>query len=241
MNTPSTPVALRLPRAVSAGRALAWYEEAMRLFKRAPLNWCLLGLITLTAEIALQLIPGIGTAMAKVVVPVVECGMLVGAAAVDRGSPLELRYAVAAFAARPGALAAIVISALLVFGAEALTGYAVAGVNVLATGGEEDLAAPTLAAMFSIGTLASLPVLFVPFAALFDHAPFGRAFATSARGFAINVLPLLVFGALALILIAVGLLTFGVGLIAVLPLLSAASYAAWKDVYGVTSAPSPAA
>jgi hypothetical protein len=227
---------IRSARAVPTSRVFAWYEEAMRLFKRAPLNWCLLGLITLAAELLLQLIPGLGVAASKVIVPVIECGMLLGAAALDRGAPLELRYAVAAFAARATALAAIVGSALLVFGAEALTGYAIAGVNLLVPVGEEgELTTGTMGAMFTIGTLVSLPVLFVPFAVLFDDASLGQAFATSAHGFALNVLPLLLFGAVALLLIVVGLLSFGVGLVAILPLLSAASYAAWKDVFAVAS------
>ena len=52
------------------------------------------------------------------------------------------------------------------------------------------------------------------------------------HGFALNVAPLVLFGALALVLTMIGLvLLWGVGLIAVFPLLTAASYAAWKDVY----------
>jgi len=206
----------------------------MRLFKRAPVVWCALGFITLAAELLLQLVPGVGVAASKVIVPVIECGMLLGAAAVDRGAPLEISYAMAAFRASASALAAIVVSALLVFGAEALVAYAIAGVNLLSPATEDtDLTTSTLGAVFAVGTLVSLPVLFVPFAVLFESASFGRAFATSAHGFALNVLPLLLFGALALLLIVVGLLTFGVGLIAVFPLVSAASYAAWKDVYAV--------
>lgn len=223
---------------MAAVRAFAWYEEAMRLFKRAPLNWCLLGFVTLATELTLQFVPGIGIAASKVIVPVVECGMLIGAAAVDRGAALEIRVAVAVFGASPGALAAIVGSALLIFGAEALAGYALAGVNLLAPAGEEiALEASTLVAVFAIGTAVSLPLLFVPFAVLFEHLPFGRAFARSVHGFASNVVPLSLFGVLALALIVVGLLSYGVGLIAVFPLLSAASYAAWKDIYEVTAPP----
>ena len=208
----------------------------MRLFKRAPVIWCVLGLITVTAELALNFVPGIGVALAKVIVPVVECGMLLGAVAVDRGEPLQIRVAVAVFAARPAALAAIVVSALLIFGVEAWTAYSIAGINLLENGdGEPSLTAAALASVFAAGTLVSLPVMFVPFAALFDGASFIRAFATSARGFALNVLPLLIFGALALVLVLIGLLSFGFGLIAVFPLLSAASYAAWKDVYAVAA------
>jgi len=208
----------------------------MRLFKRAPLMWCVLGFITLAAEIVLQLIPGIGAAIAKVVVPVIECGMLVGAVAVDRGAPLSVRVAVAAFGARPAALAAIVVSALLIFGVEALAAYSFAGINLLDAGTEErDLGIAALAAIFAAGTVVSLPLLFVPFAALFDDASFAQAFASSIRAFGQNVLPLAVFGVLALILVIIGVLCYGIGLIAVIPLVSAASYAAWKDIYGATA------
>jgi uncharacterized membrane protein len=68
-------------------------------------------------------------------------------------------------------------------------------------------------------------------------ARFVRAFSTSLQGFALNVAPLLLFGALSLLLTLVGLLTFWVGLIAVFPLLAAASYCGWKDIY----APPPGA
>jgi hypothetical protein len=223
---------------VPISRVFVWYEEAMRLFKRAPVIWCVLGLITVAAELVLNFVPGIGVALAKVIVPVIECGLLLGVAAVDRGEPLQVRVAVAVFAAPPAALAAIVVSALLIFGVEAWTAYGVAGVNLLDNGdGEPTLTAGALASVFAAGTLVSLPVMFVPFAALFESASFTRAFATSARGFALNVLPLLIFGALALVLVLIGLLSFGFGLIAVFPLLSAASYAAWKDVYAVATPP----
>ena len=222
---------------MAASHAFTWFEDAMRLFKRAPLNWCVLGFITLATELGLQLVPGIGVAASKVIVPVVECGMLIGAAAVDRGAPLPIRYSVAVFGASPAALAAITVSALLIFGVEALAGYALAGVNLLVPAEESALTASTLIAVFAIGTAVSLPVLFVPFAALFENASFGRAFAVSARGFALNVAPLALFGVLALVLILIGLLSLGIGLIAVFPLLSAASYAAWKDVYEVGTPP----
>jgi uncharacterized membrane protein len=226
------------PRAVPIARVFAWYETAMRMFKRAPVNWCVLGFITVAAELGFQLLPGLGVALAKVIVPVIECGMLLGAAAVDRGTPLEIREAIAAFSARPAAIAAIVISALLIFAAEAVAAYAIAGISLLdATGDEPTLTASELTTVFAVGTVVSLPLLFVPCAALFEDASFTRAFATSWRGFALNIAPLLVFGALALVLVLIGLLSFGFGLVAVFPLLSIATYAAWRDIYGVELPP----
>jgi len=212
------------PRAVGARRAFAWYEDAMRLFKLAPVTWCVLGFVTLAADFGLQLVPGIGIAASKVIVPLVECGMLIGAGALDRGQPLSLRYTLTAFGARPGALA--------VFAAEALAAYFLADANLMVADSDSvELSAPAVIGTVIISALASLPVAFVPFAALLSGASFIDAFASSARAFALNLAPLLIFAALAVLLVAVGLLLMGIGLIAVFPLLSAASYAAWKDIF----------
>lgn len=221
-------------------RAFAWFEEAMRLFKRAPLRWCVLGFIVVASQLLLDLIPGIGAAIAKVVVPVIECGLLIGAVAVDRGAALSIRVVLVPFGARPVALAAIVVAALLIFAVEALAAYQFAGVNLLESGADEPmLGMAALTIIFVAGTVVSLPLMFVPFAVLFDEASFIRGFTTSMHAFALNVLPLLVFGALSLVLVVIGLLCFGFGLIAVIPLVSAASYAAWKDIYGATDSFTP--
>ena len=210
----------------------------MRLFKLAPVTWCLLGLVTLATDFGLQLVPGIGVAASKVIVPLVECGMLIGAGALDRGQPLSLRYTLTAFGARPGAVAAIVIAALAVFAAEALAAFYFGGANLLAPDPETgELSSAAVTGIVIAGALASLPVAFVPFAVLFSDASFADAFVTSARAFALNLMPLLLFAAIAVVLVVLGLLLLGVGLIAVFPLLSAASYAAWKDIFAVGVGP----
>jgi hypothetical protein len=234
LDLPFSTIVVAAPRAVQAGRAFAWYEDAMRLFKLAPITWCVLGFVTLATDFGLQLVPGIGIAASKVIVPLVECGMLIGAGALDRGQPLSLRYTLTAFGARPGAVAAIVIGALAIFAAEALAAYYFAGANLLAPDPEPgDLSSAAVIGIVMTGALASLPVAFVPFAVLFSGASFVDAFVSSARAFALNLAPLLLFAAIAVVLVALGLLLFGVGLIAVFPLLSAASYAAWKDIFAV--------
>ena len=238
MDLPFSTIVVAAPRAVQAGHAFAWYEDAMRLFKLAPVTWCLLGLVTLATDFGLQLVPGIGVAASKVIVPLVECGMLIGAGALDRGQPLSLRYTLTAFGARPGAVAAIVIAALAIFAAEALAAFYFGGANLLAPDPETgELSSAAVTGIVIAGALASLPVAFVPFAVLFSDASFADAFGSSARAFALNLMPLLLFAAIAVVLVVLGLLLLGVGLIAVFPLLSAASYAAWKDIFAVGVGP----
>ena len=73
-------------RTVPWRHALAWYEDAMRLVKRAPATWGLLAFVTLVTEIAVEAIPDVGPMLGKIVVPLVACGMLYAAAATDRGA-----------------------------------------------------------------------------------------------------------------------------------------------------------
>ena len=237
MEAPPSLSATLSPRAVPLTHAFNWFEAAMRLFKRAPVRWCTLGAITLLSEILLDLVPGIGVAAAKVIVPVVECGMLLGASAVDGGGRLKISYATAAFRAPPGALAAIVLAELCASSVGMFVAYAQTGANLLAGPADARMTPLALLVANAAATLASLPLVFVPLVVLLQRASFACAFATSARAFALNVAPLLLFGALSLGLTVIGVLAFGVGLIAVFPLLSAASYAAWKDIYRGADAP----
>lgn len=236
-NGSSAPAHLH-PRIVPWRHALAWYEEAMRLFKRAPGTWVGLAVITIIAEIALTAVPGVGALLSQVVTPLVACGLLFAAAAADRGDAPSLRQATDAFRAPPAAIAAIVASALVTFAAEALAAWWTSGANLLAGGsGMASLSPAAVAGIYTIGILASLPVMFVPFHVLFERVPPGAAFAASWSAFALNTPPLLAYSAASLVLLGFGVATMGLGLVLALPLWAASSYAAWKDIFGIGDAP----
>ncbi len=210
----------------------------MRLFKRGPATWAALAVITIAAEFALRLVPLLGPLLAEIVSPLVACGLIFAAAAADRGGPPALADATKAFRAPAGALAAIVISALVTFAAEALAAWWIAGMNLLdPAGAGEDMRGSVLVGIYAIGILASLPVMFVPFHVLLEPVAPGAAFAASWQAFVLNTIPLLAYAAASLVLLAFGLATFGLGLVLALPLWVASSYAAWKDIFGIRDAP----
>ena len=234
----AAPSAHLHPRIVPWRHALAWYEDAMRLFKRAPATWAALAVITIAAEFVLQAVPGLGALLSQAVTPLVACGLIYAAAAADRGAAPSLLQAVEAFRAPAGALFAVIASALLTFAAEAFAAWWVAGTNLLdGVGAAASLTVPALTGIYAIGILASLPIMFVPFHALLEKVPPGAAFAASWNAFALNALPLLIYAAASLVLLGFGLATMGLGLVLALPLWAASSYAAWKDVFGIRDAP----
>ena len=210
----------------------------MRLFKRGPAIWAALALLTLASELGLSEVPDVGPLLAKVVVPLVACGLLYAAAAADRGDRPQLRHAIAAFRARGGAIIAIVVASLITFAAEAFTAWWIADANLLAyASSSQDLSSVAIAGIYAIGVLASLPFTFVPFHVLFERVPAAVAFAASWNAFMLNLAPLLVYAAASLVLLGFGLVTMGLGLVLALPLWAASSYVAWKDVFGVREAP----
>jgi hypothetical protein len=222
------------PRAVPASHALQWYQDALRLFKRAPGTWIALAVLTVATEFLLKSIPVAGATLSELITPVVACGLVYAAAATDRGTPPSLRFAVAALGVSGGALTSVIAASVIPSVLQALAAWWLADVNVFGTDTSlTELSPVTLAGIYAIGILASLPFTFVPFHALLERVPPGAAFAASWNAFASNTLPLLAYSAASLVLLGFCMLTMGLGLMLALPLWAASAYAAWKDVFGV--------
>jgi hypothetical protein len=206
----------------------------MRLWRRGPFGFSLIAFVVLAANVGLSFVPLIGILLGQLLLPLVECALLYACLAADRGDRPRVRHLIAVVAAPPPALAAVVASGLVVFATEALVAEAAGGFNMLAPESNvQSISGVTLVATYAAGVAMSLPVTFVPFAALFDGAGFRDAFAQSGAAFARNAAPLALYGALSFALLMLGLATGGIGLLLVLPWSAAASYAAWKDVFGV--------
>ena len=94
--------------AVPASRAVAWYGEAMRLFKRGPVVLSALGALTIVAQVAIDLWPDAGPLLSKIVVPLIlshgEGGHVVNTSSMAGIVPLPLpglgAYQTAKFAVR---------------------------------------------------------------------------------------------------------------------------------------------
>ena len=217
---------------VPASRALAWYAEAMRLWKVGPVTLSLLGVLTIVSQVALELWPEVGTLASKIIVPLIACGMLYGAHAAATGGRPRLSHALDAFRAPASAIAAVLVSSTLTFAAEWVAADALAGVNLLRPAHPmPDFDATTVLAIYAAGILVSLPMSFVPLAALLGGTRFAASFAISGAAFARNPGAFLLYGAIALALLALGLLTLGIGLVIALPLIACATYAAWRDLW----------
>ena len=224
----------RESRSVPALHAVAWFGEAMRIWKRGPTTFAVLAFVTLFATIAFETIPIAGFVASNVIAPVLATAMLFASLAADRGDQPRLRHLIAPFAAPTGAQVIVIVAGLVPFAAEALSAWQLADMNLLLPArNADDVPMRVVMGIYAAGIVTSLPLTFVPFAALFDGCDLRAAFATSVRAFTRNVPALALYAGISFALLLVGLATMGVALVLVLPWLAAASYAAWKDIFAL--------
>jgi hypothetical protein len=231
-----TPAPSREPRSLPPGRALLWFGEAIRLWKRGPLAFSLIAVVVIAAMALLGPLPVVGVVVGNVVAPLLACGLLFASLAADRGEPPRVRQMLMPFAAPLRAQLAVVAAALVATLVESAVAWSIAGINLLAPGsGDVDVAPSVVIVIYATDVLVSLPLTFVPMAALFDGERLGPAFASSLRAFARNPQTMLALAAYTFILVLAGIATTGIGLVLGLPWIAAAQYAAWKDIYAVAA------
>lgn len=235
--SPLPPAPHLQPRPVSWQHTLTWFEDALRLFKRGAAVWVALAVLTIATHLVFDLIGPPWSLLGNVLASLVGCGMLYAAAAADRHAAPRIADAWRAFRAPTSTIVAIVLASFVTFGAEALAAWWLADVNLLATRDVDQLAPSTVMGIYAIGVLASLPVTFVPLHVLLEPVELGEAFEASWQAFVLNTIPLLVYAAMSLVLLAIGLATMGLGLLIVLPIWAASSYTAWRDIFAVGEAP----
>ena len=229
-----TPGASREPRSLPPGRALLWFGEAIRLWKRGPLAFSLMALVVILSAAVLEPLPFVGIVIANVISPLLTCGLIFASLAADGNDAPRFRHLFMAFVSPLRAQFAVIAAALIATLIASAFAWSVAGINLLVPGsGTSEVPPSTVIVIYATYMLVSLPLTFVPMAALFDAEPVGAAFASSLRAFARNPQPMLALGAYMFVLVLAGIATTGVGLVLGLPWIAAAQYAAWKDIYGV--------
>lgn len=229
-------------RRVSAGRGLGWLSEGFGLFKQAPLLWIALPLLWLLAIFVVSLVPFIGGLAVNLTAAVVVGGFLLGANAQERGEGLKLETLWAGFSAphlQPLLLLGI---AYLVIG---LVVAVAAGGLVFATLGSAVISGEASGVSLGIGGLVSLLVvllLILAFSLATWFAPglivFGgvgplQALKLSFAAAMANLGALAVYGLLAILIVVIASIPFGLGLLVAIPVFIIAMYCSYRDIFGV--------
>jgi uncharacterized membrane protein len=235
------------PRSVSAGRGTAWIGEGFGYFKQSPLIWIVILILMVIIQAVLALIPIIGQIAGNIIWPALIAGIMLGCAALDEGEDLSISHLFAGFSAKMGPLLGLgAMYLVMILGVGIAVGIlaAVSGIGLAGlagAGGEmpggEAAAAGGVAIIVLIGLALFLPVImavwFAPALMVLADKGVFEALKLSFVGCLKNILPFLVYGIVAIILMIIAAIPFGLGLLVVGPMLMAAMYASYKDVYGV--------
>ncbi|MEJ2452590.1 MAG: BPSS1780 family membrane protein [Candidatus Thiodiazotropha sp.] len=232
---------MRGPVGVPAGNGVTWIGKGWWHFKSSPLAWIGAIVVFFVISLVLAFIPFFGSIVSTLISPVIMAGFMYGCAEQDQGGDFSVSHLFAGFSSNVGQL---MLVAVFYFVMMIVVGIVMVGGMFMLMGGMAGLENPETMAMadpgpilgiVGLGLLLFIPVimayLFAPALVILDDLTALEAMKYSFIGCWKNMLPMFVFGLVAMVLLFVGTLPMLLGLLVVAPILTASVYAAYRDIY----------
>ncbi len=229
------------PVGVSAGNGLSWIGKGWWHFKSSPLAWIGAMVVFFIISLGLAFLPIVGSIASMLIGPVITAGFMYGCQEQDEGGDFSVSHMFAGFSNNAGQLMLvavfyflmmIVVGIVIGLGMFATMGAGAALQNPEAMG---NLSGGSIVGLVVVMLLLMIPVimsyLFAPALVMLDDLSAFQAMKLSFQGCLKNLLPLFLFLLVAMVLLFVGSLPFGLGLLVVAPMLTAGVYAAYRDIY----------
>jgi uncharacterized membrane protein len=236
---------IREGNARPAGAGLDWWTRAWPLFTRQVGMWIGVIVVTFVIIVVASLIPVLGQLVIFLFGPVIAGGLMLGAREVDRGGALTFGHIFAGFSNQMGQLVLVGVIYLAGMVIAAVVVGLVAGVGVgtmlMGTQGGPDPAAVGAAGATGfllavlIGLALILPlymaVWFAPALVVFHELGAMDAMKASFFGCLKNIVPFLIYGIIGMLLGIVASIPFGLGWLALGPVMTASVYVGYRDIY----------
>jgi uncharacterized membrane protein len=234
----------------SIGAAWGWIKFGFSNFKSSPLFWIINIILYGVIFIILSLIPFLGILLTSLLSPVFIGGLMLGTYAVSQGKPMTVNHLFAGFKKNTGSLVGVgllyLLGIIVLLLATGLIAYLTGGFDGFKTlissqsGGQAD---PTqvlaaygklkIAGIFYL--IMSIPlmlsIIFSPALIVMHDVKTMNAMKQSFLGGIKNILPLIFWFFLSMILMFLGAIPFGLGLLVVIPMLTASLFAAYKTIF----------
>lgn len=243
-DSPYFPVAPRAfdggSRTVEAGAGFDWLHHGWAQFAAAPGLWvagvALMLAVALAPAIVLSIVPWVGLPASHSLLPVFAAGLLYLCRRQSAGETPAIGDLFVGFRQHRGQL--LTVGAIYALGVLAI-GWLV---SFMVRGGVAAGEAMGPVTMFGGLLLAGLFVLvlatpllmavwFAPALVFFNTMPPLGAMQASFQACLKNWLPMLVYGVILALLLFVAALPLGLGLLVLIPVLSGAAYASYRDVF----------
>jgi uncharacterized membrane protein len=237
------------PHRVPAGHGWTWISRGFWHFKANPLAWILAFVVLLGISIVLALIPLIGGLVNSLFAAVLIAGLMYGTHEQEQGRDFLVKHLFAGFREKNlgplalvgllymvgGALIGIVILILLLGSMLPMLDMSPAALEAQDAATLLQMLGPMGMIALLIGSLLLIPLLmaflFAPALVMLDGLSATEAMKQSFVGCLKNMLPFLIYGLAALVLLILAIIPLGLGLLVVWPTLTAAIYVAYRDIY----------
>lgn len=232
-------------RSVDAGRGLGWWTDAWAVFMKNPGMWIVLGLVTGVIFFVLALIPFLGALALALLAPVFTASWMLTARKAAGGGAIEIGDVFSAFKSER-------MSSLVVLGALLLAVVFVIGVLMFVVGagamfgagaGAASGSAAGAAAAVGVGLVMSLVMLvvglvvgmafwFAPGLVILGGLSPVDAIKASFAGSLKNIVPMILYTVIYFVAAIVATIPFGLGWLALIPVLMVTIYTSYRDIFG---------
>ncbi len=236
----STGALLEHPRTVAAGRGASWIGGGWELLKGAMGIWILMFIVSGAIFIALSLVPVLGL-LSGMLLPIFIGGWMIGCHRMYTDGEVRFEDLFAGFSEHFGPLAIAsliyIVASIVAMMAGGIVMFLFGGSLTFLLGTNPDPGA--LGFGLVLGMLVMMALL-LPLMMMIWFAPVLitqhrmnpiEAIKWSFVGCLRNILPFLIYGLVGLALFIAGLIPLGLGLLIVYPLLTCATYSAYRDIY----------
>jgi uncharacterized membrane protein len=236
------------PQKLSAGSGWSWIKEGFHYFKLKPIIWIGMIVVFIVLSIALSMIPFVSL-IQNLIFPVFTGGFMLTSYKLYRGESIALGDLFGGF--RKNARTLMGVGLWYSLGTLLLIVAIVAVMFLL--GGSKDMAqfaqatqmrgAPPPEFLLFILVFMALytPLLmayyFAPALVVLNDMPALEAMKLSFKGCLRNVMPFLVYGLAAMVLMIVAAIPIGLGMLIMVPVLFASSFAAYRQIYTTSASP----
>ncbi|HMT94090.1 BPSS1780 family membrane protein [uncultured Thiothrix sp.] len=243
---PEQPLAtyqlLAEPRAVPAVMGFKWIGKGWGLMKPDLGMWILMLLTVMVFNILISFLPFIGGIVTTLLSPVFAGGMLMALRGAEQGQRVQFSSLFAGFSTRFAPLLGlgalnlamwlIVVTCLgvLFWSFFAIYGADVATVDLPSSFSSTAVSLAVLLGFIGFAVISMLLWFATPLVALQD-VPVFKALGMSMTACLRNIVPLLLYSLAAFGLILLGILPIGLGLLIVFPLLLAAFYKSYQQIF----------
>ena len=237
------------PRKVSAGRGWDWIADGFGLFKLDPWIWIVNSLILFAILLLLGLVP-LGSIASQILYPIFLGGLMLGCYALDTGDRLKVEHLFAGFKSNAGSLAAVgglyilgslaigivIMLLILLLGGRDIFGL----IDAVESGAQPNpQEAVQMAYVVMIAVLIGLALIvpllmatwFAPALVILHSLGAVEAMRLSFRGCLRNIVPFLIYGLIAMVLMVLAIIPVLLGLLVLVPTLVASTYIGYKDIF----------